>query len=427
MSKRARWWLVVAVVAVLVVTGAGVGWAAWHRLPDRLTVDAAAEAGPVSVAASWGARGDLLDDRRLLREAYRAWVAPAGPVDAGRPFGDSQVRPSDRTEIRVVYAGRVDDVRLVAMVAPDGRAAVYRRGSGPSATLSTWDFLSTAGLPPALSLRGTDRGTVWLLHPQVRRLEVAVGGGDGEPLTWHEVMISDGLATVPPRSSGPAATPPCGNQLLRAELADGTRVTLVHTAGIRPLVFPADQAQTPAELAAVAQVACELPEAPLDSIRLTRLWSGVLPGVDGLVGEATAVWVRVTPVAVGYGMPVTDYGLLTYATGRQPAEASLLAMRLSYELPGPALLAGLLCLPTGAYHVAAGTEVIDRISLLGTGAGAGGTEVAGRVAAVPVPQGQCPAHESGSGFDTLLAVGFDDAGRPYAALSGAGPRSSVYR
>ncbi|MHC0433318.1 hypothetical protein ACX6XY_24550 [Streptomyces sp. O3] len=170
----------------------------------------------------WPTRGDLKDDKELLRAATRAFLARSGAAkDFDARARSNTLRPRGKPE--VLFAGTVADERPTVLLRGEisGRGVLFRyedRGgesSGKVRELSTYTGYATKSAPLVLNPSG--RGTGSRPRKDLRLLlpaslpKVSVAGFDGESYAWRPVTVKDGV-TEPLRTYDPSFTSRIGTQ-----------------------------------------------------------------------------------------------------------------------------------------------------------------------------------------------------------------------
>ncbi|MET7294881.1 hypothetical protein ABZS79_22585 [Streptomyces griseoloalbus] len=217
----------------------------------------------------WPARGDLTDDRGLLRRALAVWARPGRSVQVSATPGTPSGGPAGPPQL--LYAGTVDTARVVILY--DGlriaRYAEPRDGTGGAAL----DFARVDGAgrdeAGAVVLSRADGNVRFLTAPWVRgagerdlrapgsgAMRLTLTGGVTSPLTspaqraepctsWNVLQLTDAAGTrlvtdlgelVPARlTAGPpdAPRPASGAEALRTWAPFACSLGAVRSAGVR--------------------------------------------------------------------------------------------------------------------------------------------------------------------------------------------------
>ncbi|ULR50151.1 hypothetical protein [Streptomyces deccanensis] len=242
---------------------------------------------------TWPARGDLVEDKALLRRALAVWARPGESVQVAVTLGTQAGPPPGPP--RLLYAGKVDNLRVVLL--HDGlRIARYAEpldDPGMAALdLTRVDGATGAGAS-ALVLGRVDGNVRYLTAPWVRAAAVRdLTKTDGE--VRRLALAKDG--TTAPFASPAVRTGTCESwdvlQLTDATgrtrlLSDLAEVVPAHLTVGRPSTAPARDAS--AAPAAWAPFACSLAAVRSQGVRTVNAWQFARQPLPD--GSGTADWV----------------------------------------------------------------------------------------------------------------------------------------
>ena len=315
MRRRQHTKAALAATAAVVVCGAllglpGEGWgpdgaaappyalnpAAQEALdPGRLTKASATvwQATGRTDFTTWPARGDLVEDKALLRRALAVWARPGESVQVAVTLGTQAGPPPGPP--RLLYAGKVDNLRVVLL--HDGlRIARYAEpldDPGMAALDLTRVDGATGVGASALVLGRVDGNVRYLTAPWVRAAAVRdLTKADGE--VRRLALAKDG--TTAPFASPAVRTGTCESwdvlQLTDATgrtrlLSDLAEVVPAHLTVGRPSTAPARDAS--AAPAAWAPFACSLAAVRSQGVRTVNAWQFARQPLPD--GSGTADWV----------------------------------------------------------------------------------------------------------------------------------------
>lgn len=336
--------------------------------------------------ATWAPRGSLLRDKELVRRAMGAWEA-----------GSAQL----------LFAGQVDDARVVLLRRPERVARYTETAKGPTLEVLPEPRVKPDGASP-LKLRTTAAGSRYLLPPWVR--EVSRTALAGRTPHWHKVEVRDGVTAAVPLAGRPGCWQGPVLRLRAPEIAQGTPYTMIDF-GRLSLAHTSYQPPPPAELnrngpyeldtlpqafSAWKHVGCavERPEGEIQEATAWEFWAGELP--EGARGR----WVCLRTSDAHGGSAVRGV-LLATSGGRTtgtptPAHAGTWdCSRLRGDI-----VAGLWWkAPSGRrYYVAAGSRRVVAMSV-------GEHDVSGRHVAI-----------AGSGIARPRLSAVNEAGQKVSAL-----------
>ncbi len=223
---------------------------------------------------TWAPRGSLVHDEELVRRAIGTWGASSA---------------------QLLFAGQVDDARVVLLRRPSQVARYTETANGPTVEILPEPRVRPDGAGP-LKLSTTTEGSRYLLPPWVR--EVSKATLAGRTPHWHKVEIRDGVtAPVPLAERGGCWQGPV-LRLRAPEIAHGLPYTMLDF-GRLSLANASYQPPPPAEVnrygpheldalpegfSAWKHVGCavERPEGEIQAATAWEFWAGQLPeGVRG--------------------------------------------------------------------------------------------------------------------------------------------------
>ncbi|GLU46673.1 hypothetical protein [Nocardiopsis ansamitocini] len=163
--------------------------------------------------SAWDARGDLLDDDRLVQRALAAWYGIEEPGSAGRGREGAEALAPSAAPL-LLFAGEVDGHRVVLLHdAP--RLARYVEGADRAAVEVFPEPGNGVANWPAVRLLATDEGVRFLLPPWVVQAETAPLAEDGPQ--WSSLRIDDGVTDHVPTVREPGCA---RGQILRLRAPD---------------------------------------------------------------------------------------------------------------------------------------------------------------------------------------------------------------
>ncbi|WP_326585856.1 hypothetical protein OG889_32640 [Streptomyces sp. NBC_00481] len=354
--------------------------------PGRLTTAAATawQATGRTDFTTWPARGDLVEDKALLRRALAVWARPGESAQVAVTLGTQAGPPPGPPQL--LYAGEVDNLRVVML--HDGlRIARYAEPLDDPGTaaldLTRADGATGAGAS-ALVLGRADGNVRYLTAPWVREAAVRdLAKADAEVRKLE--LTKDG--TTAPFASPAVRTGECRSwdvlQLTDARggtrlLTDLSEVTPAQLTVGRPTAGPARDAS--AAPATWAPFACSLAAVRSQGVRTVNAWRFARQPLPD--GSGTADWVCTRTE--------TWRGAGTRALTQFTTSAGAYITAAADEVPacGPAdphvLAAGPWKSATGdSYLLAAGGKDTVSVELSG---GASGS-APGNLLAVPVEEG----------------------------------------
>lgn len=320
--RRAR--LLTAVVAAVVLVGGGTsaalalsrGDSGGEGLPQQFTGDVVRLADP----SRWQARGDLLGDRVLLRDAVKAWRAEGFDAGSGTPT--------------VVWAGRLDDShRLVVLTGLD------RDGTRVlGALVDNGEGMRLAGTRPAaptvaIGFSGLDEQAPsarrFLVAPWVSKLALndVAGAQPTGAQEFRDLALHDGLSDRWERadaSGGSDGSGACGRPLLRLSGADPTDGS--SGAEVTQYALDADDAGVP------VSVADAPPQAAAAQAGYFAVLRGLAPCAGGGPGGSSLALAGATGLAEAR---VSELHVLPVWSGRLPDRTAGQVMRLSWRVSRP--------------------------------------------------------------------------------------------
>ncbi|NBM19099.1 hypothetical protein [Streptomyces sp. GC420] len=238
--------------------------------------------------SAWPARGDRVDDERLLRRALAVWARPGGTVQVSATPGTPSGPPAGPAQL--LYAGEVDQAAVVLL--HDGfrlvRYAEARDGGTAGAAL---DFARVDGADTATAnavVAGRADGNVrYLTAPWVRGVAVRnllKPAERAQPLSRR----GDGVTGI---TASPAVGSGCPHWNV-LQLRDDTGTRLMTDLGeITPARLTSGPPSAPhdvtdrAGLAAWSRTACLLPSMRANGVRSVNSWAyarQTLPEGDGV-------------------------------------------------------------------------------------------------------------------------------------------------
>ncbi|GAA2490978.1 hypothetical protein GCM10010393_23510 [Streptomyces gobitricini] len=243
----------------------------------------------------WPARGDLVDDRALLRRALAVWARPGATVQASATPGTPPGPPMGPPQL--LFAGEVDQARVVLF--HDGLRAVRYAEPKDGTEGAALDFARTDGADTAsagaLVVGRTHANVRYLTAPWVRE----VSARDLiQPLAAARPVARDAHGVTGALLS-PAAPSECREwDVLEVRDGSATR-TLTDLGELAPARLTSGPPSAPADLAAAgvtaraewARTACLLQTVRSKGVRAVNSWRFAeqeLPGPAGTAG--TAAW-----------------------------------------------------------------------------------------------------------------------------------------
>ncbi|MGH3313361.1 MAG: hypothetical protein ACRDP3_22700, partial [Streptomyces sp.] len=167
------------------------------RALTQVSADAWRRASRADFAA-WPARGDLTDDRELLRRALAVWARPGEKVTVSATRGTPEGPPSGPPQL--LFAGRVDGAAVVLL--HDGlRVARYAEPEGAQEGGAVLDLARTDGADTASSgalvLSRSETDVRYLTAPWVARAaeaDLTRPGDSGRPLDRDKDGVLEPIA-----------------------------------------------------------------------------------------------------------------------------------------------------------------------------------------------------------------------------------------
>ncbi|MFH9073178.1 hypothetical protein [Streptomyces alboflavus] len=330
----------------------------------------------------WPARGELTDDKALLRRALAVWARPGETVQVSATPGTASGAPPGPPQL--LFAGPVDGARVVLLY--DGlrvvRYAEPQDGTGGAAL----DFArvdgAEAGDSGAVVVGRADGNVRYLTAPWVRTAVV------------RDLLKPDAAAT-PLRRSADGVTDPFGSPALARECRSWNALQLRdHTGASRlatdlgeltPARLTAGRPDAPRDAAPQdwAKTACSLAAARSHGVRAVNSWQYARQAMPDGSGGAGWVCTRAETWRGGGGRVLAQFLAPGAAAGAVAAKAeggSACGVR------EPRVLAGVLWKsPAGSWYLlAAGSKDVASVAV------SGGERASGNTLAVRTRQGARP-------------------------------------
>lgn len=351
--------------------------------------------------ATWPARGDRLDDRRLLRRALAVWARPGGSVRVSATPGTLPGPPAGPPQL--LYAGVVDQAAVVLFF--DGlrvvRYAEAESGDGGGALLDLGraDAADQASAT-ALVVGRTDGNVRYLTAPWVRSVGVrdlrepladerpVARGADGVTAPVHSPVEDRECGSWPALRLGPHLVTDLG-ELTPARLTygapgggDGDGRNSGDSAGDRGDAMGAAARQD------LARTACHLAAVRGTGVRTVNTWQFATQPLPAGAGSASWVCVR---AETWRGAGARTLAQLLLPARRPDAPGTIAARAQDSAACGPRaphVLAGVLWKsPVGQWYVlAAGSPDVASIAVSGEVTGS----APGNLLAVPARSGARP-------------------------------------
>ncbi|EPH41924.1 hypothetical protein ABT390_03725 [Streptomyces aurantiacus] len=319
----------------------------------------------------WPARGELTDDRPLLRRALAVWARPGKSVQVSATPGTASGAPPGPAQL--LFAGPVDGARVVLLY--DGmrvvRYAEPREGTGGAAL----DFARVDGADAAdagaVVVGRADGNVRYLTAPWVRTAAVRdllKPGGEAAALRRTAAGVTDPFAS-------PALARECRswNALQLRDHSGAARLT-TDLGELTPAHLTAGRPDAPREAAAKdwSRTACSLTAARSHGVRAVNTWAYARQDLPD--GSGSAAWVC-TRAETWRGGGERVLAQFVAPGARAGAVAAKAEGGAACGVRQPSVLAGVLWKsPAGSWYLlAGGSKDVSSVSVAGGERGSGNT------------------------------------------------------